>query len=161
MGGDLNLKKSWHPNLLENQKRVWEDERKALLERKRIEELRKEVKEERALEELRKASTGSLQVQQSRVEWLYASAAKDSLAGSSVGNLLGRRRGEMKLGTTTATGAVEKRKPTPQSQLREDPLSFMKLQEISQRRKHDSTTKRNKDSKVVKSHGHTRARRRL
>ena len=35
MGGDLNLKKSWHPALMTNQKRVWEEEKKALDERKR------------------------------------------------------------------------------------------------------------------------------
>jgi N-terminal domain of CBF1 interacting co-repressor CIR len=34
MGGDLNLKKSWNPNLLKNQARVYEEERKALEERK-------------------------------------------------------------------------------------------------------------------------------
>jgi len=28
-GGDLNMKKSWHPLLLKNQERVWLEEKKA------------------------------------------------------------------------------------------------------------------------------------
>ena len=50
MGGDLNLKKSWHPHLRKNQERVWKEEKSALEERKQIEKLRKEREEERALE---------------------------------------------------------------------------------------------------------------
>ncbi|KAJ5242881.1 uncharacterized protein N7469_001208 [Penicillium citrinum] len=37
-GGDLNLKKSWHPSLLRNQERVWQQEKQALEERKRIDQ---------------------------------------------------------------------------------------------------------------------------
>ncbi|KAJ6060863.1 hypothetical protein N7444_002717 [Penicillium canescens] len=40
MGGDLNLKKSWHPSLLKNQERVWAQEKRALEERKQIDQLR-------------------------------------------------------------------------------------------------------------------------
>jgi len=29
-GGDLNMKKSWHPLLLKNQERVWLEEKKAV-----------------------------------------------------------------------------------------------------------------------------------
>lgn len=29
-GGDLNMKKSWHPLLIKNQERVWLEERKAV-----------------------------------------------------------------------------------------------------------------------------------
>ena len=52
MGGDLNLKKSWHPVLMSNQRRVWEEEKKALEERKRIEQMMKERQEERQIQEL-------------------------------------------------------------------------------------------------------------
>lgn len=52
MGGDLNLKKSWHPVLMSNQKRVWAEEKKALDERKKTEQVLKERAEERALLEL-------------------------------------------------------------------------------------------------------------
>jgi len=29
-GGDLNMKKSWHPLLMKNQERVWLEEKKAV-----------------------------------------------------------------------------------------------------------------------------------
>ena len=50
MGGDLNLKKSWHPVLMSNQRKVWEEERNALQERKRIDQIMKERAEERQIQ---------------------------------------------------------------------------------------------------------------
>jgi len=32
-GGDLNMKKSWHPLLMKNQERVWLEEKKAVRRR--------------------------------------------------------------------------------------------------------------------------------
>jgi hypothetical protein len=66
MGGDLNLKKpyriymnrkflltllfrSWRPSLLRNQEKLWAEEKRALEERKRIEQLRRERDEERQI----------------------------------------------------------------------------------------------------------------
>ncbi|KAJ6544656.1 hypothetical protein DFH09DRAFT_1389980 [Mycena vulgaris] len=53
-GGDLNMKKSWHPLLITNQKRVWIEEKKALRleEKKKLDQLRKEKEEERQMQEL-------------------------------------------------------------------------------------------------------------
>ena len=59
MGGDLNLKKSWHPHLRKNQERVWKEEKAALEERKLIDKLRREREEEAALEELQKLQAES------------------------------------------------------------------------------------------------------
>ena len=73
-GGDLNMKKSWHPLLLKNQERVWLEEKKAvrfviilvlqcnadhfpgtqLEEKKKLDQLRKEKEEERQLQELQR-----------------------------------------------------------------------------------------------------------
>uniref|UniRef100_A0A3B4FFY3 CBF1-interacting co-repressor CIR N-terminal domain-containing protein n=1 Tax=Pundamilia nyererei TaxID=303518 RepID=A0A3B4FFY3_9CICH len=53
-GGDLNLKKSWHPQTMKNIERVWKAEQKHEAERKKIEELQKQLKEERAREEMTK-----------------------------------------------------------------------------------------------------------
>lgn len=72
MGGDLNLKKSWHPVLMSNQKRVWEEEKKALEERKRIEQMMKERQEERQIQELQEmqeAAGGTKR--QKKVDWMY------------------------------------------------------------------------------------------
>ena len=71
-GGDLNMKKSWHPLLLKNQERVWQEENKAREERKRIEQKRKEIAEERQLQELQRlqeSQGGKPRVE--RLDWMY------------------------------------------------------------------------------------------
>ncbi|OAK98575.1 hypothetical protein IQ06DRAFT_294949 [Phaeosphaeriaceae sp. SRC1lsM3a] len=95
MGGDLNLKKSWHPHLRKNQERVWKEEKSALEERKQIEKLRKEREEEREIEELQKlqeASGGKVVTR--RVDWMYAGPSGDGAAVTEEreGYLLGKRR---------------------------------------------------------------------
>ncbi|MCJ1308295.1 RNA-splicing factor [Agyrium rufum] len=95
MGGDLNLKKSWHPVLMSNQRRVWEEEKKALDERKRIDLVRKERDEERQIQELQEmqeAAGGRKRVK--RVDWMYSGPA-DGQTGTTEemeGYLLGKRR---------------------------------------------------------------------
>jgi hypothetical protein len=95
MGGDLNLKKSWHPHLRKNQEKVWKEEKSALEERKQIEKLRKEREEERQIEELQKlqeASGGKVVTR--RVDWMYAGPSGDGAAVTEEreGYLLGKRR---------------------------------------------------------------------
>lgn len=99
MGGDLNLKKSWHPVLMSNQKRVWAEENKALEERKKTEQVLKERAEERALlelEKLQEAAGGKKRVD--RVDWMYnGPGAGGPGAGGGVseemeGYLLGKRK---------------------------------------------------------------------
>lgn len=99
MGGDLNLKKSWHPVLMSNQKRVWAEERKALDERKKTDQVLKERAEERAVLELQKlqeAAGGKKRVD--RVDWMYnGPGAGGPGAGGGVseemeGYLLGKRK---------------------------------------------------------------------
>src|SRR2546421_7363783 len=96
MGGDLNLKKSWHPQLLSNQKRVWEEERKALEERKKTDQMMKERQEERhiqEIQELAEASGGAKRL--ARVDWMYNGKGADGQPGTTEemeGYLLGKRR---------------------------------------------------------------------
>lgn len=98
MGGDLNLKKSWHPQLMSNQRRVWEEQQKALDERRRIEQMQKERAEERQIDELRKlqeAAGGSQRPK--RVEFLYNGPGSGADGSAGVGDereayLLGTRR---------------------------------------------------------------------
>ena len=95
MGGDLNLKKSWHPLLLSNQRRVWEEEKKALDERKRIEQMMKERQEERQIQELQEmqeAAGGKKRL--NRVDWMYSgpSAGQAGTTEEMEGYLLGKRR---------------------------------------------------------------------
>ena len=95
MGGDLNLKKSWHPVLMSNQRRVWEEEKKALDERKRTEQMMKERQEERQIQELQEmqeASGGNKRL--NRVDWMYTGPAAGQLGTTEEmeGYLLGKRR---------------------------------------------------------------------
>ena len=94
-GGDLNLKKSWHPVLMSNQRRVWEEEKKALDERKRIDQMMKERQEERniqEIQEIQEAAGGTKRAQ--RVEWMYSgpSAGQTGTTEEMEGYLLGKRR---------------------------------------------------------------------
>ncbi|GAB0135462.1 hypothetical protein EsDP_00003799 [Epichloe bromicola] len=94
-GGDLNLKKSFHPTLRRNQQAVWDEEQKALAERKRTQQRVNEIKEERAKEELQRqleAAGGKKRVD--RVDWMYQGPT-DGQVGTSEETeayLLGKRR---------------------------------------------------------------------
>ena len=95
MGGDLNLKKSWHPVLMSNQRRVWEEEKKALDERKRIDQMVKERQEERQIQELQEmqeAAGGKKRL--NRVDWMYSgpSSGQAGTTEEMEGYLLGKRR---------------------------------------------------------------------
>lgn len=95
MGGDLNLKKSWHPVLMSNQRRVWEEEKKALDERKRIEQMMKERQEERQIQELQEmqeAAGGTKRL--NRVDWMYSGPSSGQVGTTEEmeGYLLGKRR---------------------------------------------------------------------
>ncbi|CAK3776138.1 Hypothetical predicted protein [Lecanosticta acicola] len=98
MGGDLNLKKSWHPALMTNQRRVYNEELKALEERKKTDQVLKERAEERAvqeLERLQEAAGGKKRVD--RVDWMYNGPGSGGPGAGGVseemeGYLLGKRK---------------------------------------------------------------------
>ncbi|KAI9769370.1 MAG: RNA-splicing factor [Geoglossum simile] len=95
MGGDLNLKKSWHPAIHSNQKRVWEEEKRALEERKRTDQMIKERQEERQIQELQQmqeAAGGKKRVD--RVDWMYSGPSSGQVGTTEEmeGYLLGKRR---------------------------------------------------------------------
>ena len=145
MGGDLNLKKSWHPVLMSNQRRVWEEEKKALDERKRIDQMVKERQEERQIQELQEmqeAAGGKKRL--NRVDWMYSgpSSGQTGTTEEKEAYLLGKRRIDGLLKGTEnkqlAKGAEEGAfmpVQTPNmlrdtaSKIREDPLLAIKKQE--------------------------------
>lgn len=95
MGGDLNLKKSWHPVLMKNQERVWKEEKAALEERRITEKRIAELKEERELEELKRLQEAAGgKVRQNRVDWMYSgpSSGQNGTSEELEGYLLGKRR---------------------------------------------------------------------
>lgn len=70
--GLQNSKKSWHPNTMKNQERVWKAEQAAAEEKKRIQELQRERAEERdraELNELAKRNAGASG--SNRLHWMY------------------------------------------------------------------------------------------
>lgn len=89
------MKKSWHPVLMSNQRRVWEEEKKALDERKRTEQRVKELKEERAKEEIQaKLEAAGSRKRVDRVDWMYQgpSSGQAGTTEEMEGYLLGKRR---------------------------------------------------------------------
>ena len=95
MGGDLNLKKSWHPLLMKNQKNVWEEEKKALQERKKIDQVMKERAQERQIEELQRMSEAAGGKKKlNRMDWMYngPSTGQAGATEEMEGYLLGKRR---------------------------------------------------------------------
>lgn len=102
-GGDLNMKKSWHPGLLKNRAKVWEDQNVALQERKRIEALKKEIEAERAANELQRLNEANGgPKRQERVEFLYSGPGGSSgMMEDREAYLLGRKRIDDVLGKDT------------------------------------------------------------
>ncbi|TDZ74992.1 Pre-mRNA-splicing factor CWC25 [Colletotrichum trifolii] len=95
MGGDLNLKKSFHPSLLKNQAKVWEEEQKALEERKKTQQRINELKEERAREEVQKKLEAAGHAKKvDRVDFLYngPTDGENGTTEERESYLLGKRR---------------------------------------------------------------------
>jgi len=95
-GGDLNLKKSWHPATIHNQEKVWLAERRAEEEKKKMEQLLKEKKEEQEMQELlalqAAAGTGKKRKIDRGLDWMYT-------AGTNNQNELNEDREAYLLGT--------------------------------------------------------------
>ncbi|OXH33792.1 pre-mRNA-splicing factor CWC25 [Cryptococcus neoformans] len=147
-GGDLNMKKSWHPVLLVNQERVWKAEKAANEEKKMLAQLRKEREEERQLEELHRlqeASTGKKRVE--KLDWMYAAPSTEggALGGARIGErdmeeyLLGKKRvdevlgqGDKNIGAASREFIALQNANTARdtaAKIREDPLLAIKKQE--------------------------------
>ncbi|KAJ4386278.1 RNA-splicing factor [Gnomoniopsis smithogilvyi] len=143
-GNDLNLKKSWHPQLMTNQRRVYDAEQAALQERKATEARIEEIRRERQIEETQKqleAAGGPKRV--NRVEWMYQGpndGGRDEY--SSEAFLLGKRRIDSILRGDDSkqvekTAGPEAAGPAPivasardtAAKIREDPLVAIKRQE--------------------------------
>ncbi|RWA05333.1 hypothetical protein EKO27_g9773 [Xylaria grammica] len=147
MGGDLQLKKSYHPALLKNQARVYDAEQAALAERKKTEARIQEIKEERAKKEIQEkleAAGGRKRID--RVDWMYQGPS-DGQGGTTEeleGFLLGKRRIDTILTRGPDNDNLKKRasydslaapqNPTVNARdvaakIREDPLLAIKRQE--------------------------------
>ncbi|KAI0319766.1 Pre-mRNA splicing factor-domain-containing protein [Amylostereum chailletii] len=144
-GGDLNMKKSWHPVLMKNQEKVWLKEKEALEEKKKLDQLRKEKEEERQLQELQRLQemqTGKKRTE--KLEWMYTTPATGSKQneGELEDYLLGKRRVDKILTAddNVKLGAAHKNFIAVQNansirdisaKIREDPLFAIKQQEAA------------------------------
>ncbi|KAI1365440.1 Pre-mRNA splicing factor-domain-containing protein [Xylaria arbuscula] len=148
MGGDLQLKKSYHPALLKNQARVYDAEKAALAERKKTEARIQEIKEERAQKEIQEkleAAGGRKRID--RVDWMYQGPS-DGQGGTTEeleGFLLGKRRIDSILTRGPETDNLKKQSSSYDSlaapptsavnardvaaKIREDPLLAIKKRE--------------------------------
>ncbi|KAG9290008.1 hypothetical protein G9A89_010314 [Geosiphon pyriformis] len=147
-GGDLNMKKSWHPLLIKNQERVWKEEQKASEEQKKLDQLKKEKEEERQWQELRRLQeeAGGKKGTE-RLEWMYAAGPNQSSSGRAQEMedfLLGKKRVDSlvsqgnslsQLSTESTDIFLSAINPNAntyrdtQSKIREDPLLMIKKME--------------------------------
>lgn len=143
--GDLNMKKSWHPQRSGNVAATHKAEAEAIAERKKIQQRLQEIEEERKKEDIQKAleaAGGKRKVD--RVEWMY-SGPTDGQTGDAAENeayLLGKRRidkllqdNEVKklskqadLGAFAEAPALINARDVA-TKIREDPLLAIKRQE--------------------------------
>ncbi|XP_056264839.1 pre-mRNA-splicing factor CWC25 homolog isoform X2 [Pseudoliparis swirei] len=149
-GGDLNLKKSWHPQTMKNIERVWKAEQKHEAECKKIEELQKELKDERAREEITKFAqqAGSMKKKDDRLDWMYQGPAgqvsrDEYLMGRSIDKQITDQFEEQESGPSAETGLLPGsifNPTTPASNLdlaakiREDPLFEIRKREEEKKR---------------------------
>ncbi|KAK3372373.1 pre-mRNA-splicing factor CWC25 [Podospora didyma] len=143
--GDLNMKKSWHPQRSGNVAATQKAEAEAITERKKLQLRLQEIEEERRKEEIQKAleaAGGKRKID--RVEWMYAGPT-DGQAGDGAENeayLLGKRRIDKLLqgndtkklqkqpsqDAITASPAIGNPRDVA-AKIREDPLLAIKRQE--------------------------------
>ncbi|KAG5855076.1 pre-mRNA-splicing factor CWC25 homolog [Anguilla anguilla] len=149
-GGDLNLKKSWHPQTLKNIERVWKAEQRHEAERKKIEELQKELRDERAREEITRYAqeTGTLKKKNDRLDWMYqgpgGQVSRDEyLLGRPIDKQITQQYEEPESGPSAQTGLLPGSifcLTTPASTLdlatkiREDPLFAIRKREEEKKR---------------------------
>ncbi|XP_006638445.2 pre-mRNA-splicing factor CWC25 homolog [Lepisosteus oculatus] len=149
-GGDLNLKKSWHPQTLKNIERVWKAEQRHEAERKKIEELQKELREERAREEIQRYAeeTGAVKKKDDRLDWMYqgpgGQVSRDEyLLGRPIDKQITQQYEEPDSGPSAQTGLLPGSIFNPPSaanahdiaaKIREDPLFLIRKREEDRKR---------------------------
>ncbi|KAL4648400.1 hypothetical protein GN956_G7234 [Arapaima gigas] len=157
-GGDLNLKKSWHPQTLKNIERVWKAEQRHEAECRKIEELQKELREERAREEITRYAqeTGAVKKKDERLDWMYQGpggqvSREEYLLGRAIDKQITQQYEEPESGPSAQTGLLPGSIFSPAAQsstldlaakIREDPLFTI--------RKHEEEKKRNVLNNPVK-----------
>ena len=150
-GGDLNMKKSFHPNTMKNLERVFNAELKRDTEMKKVEQLRREIAEERQREDMHRQAveTGVIKGKAARLDWMYSGPGAAASSEDREEYLLGKKIDkevdplQTKEDTTdsasaslftdvTLSGANSQRDTA--AKIREDPLFAIKKQEEQARK---------------------------
>lgn len=141
-GGDLNLKKSWHPQTRENQEKLWLARQAKAEEDKKLAILKKELEEQRQVEELQRLQQGSKK-KLDRMDWMYAGSASSSTQSAMIQEeyLLGKRKitdisednlnfsSSDDMGTKNTNDYTTCSARDMETKLREDPLFIIKKKE--------------------------------
>lgn len=142
-GGDLNMKKHFHPLTIENLERVWKAEDKKRKEDERIQQLQEELAAERQREAFQNQAIASgLQKKKSeKLDWMYshqqAVNTEEYLLGRNIDkNVEVMKEDEDK---TLATGQVNNMSSLPKAsdilaKVKEDPLFLIKKREEDNRK---------------------------
>ncbi|CCE86647.1 Piso0_005150 [Millerozyma farinosa CBS 7064] len=158
MPGNLNLKKSWHPGLIKNQKKIWEQEQNALDEHLKIKAKNEELKAEREKQELIRLQYGDSESapleakrELNKLGWMYDDNKPKEEGFNEVEDefLLGKKKVESMLSGNQALEVAEKSRfetiidnPKRKSgaDLNDDPLLKIKqVQAKKSRHKHRDT----------------------
>ncbi|XP_076315777.1 uncharacterized protein LOC143228368 [Tachypleus tridentatus] len=144
-GGDLNLKKSWHPSTLRNIERVWKAEQQHEAEQKKIEQLQKELEEERGKEEIQQFAeeTGVIKKKQDRLDWMYQGPAglvnrEDYLLGRHIDktfDMLQQAEEEKEAENINELGEPSTGVIDVANKVREDPLFTIRKKELEEKKK--------------------------
>ncbi|XP_038609785.1 LOW QUALITY PROTEIN: pre-mRNA-splicing factor CWC25 homolog [Tachyglossus aculeatus] len=149
-GGDLNLKKSWHPQTLRNVEKVWKAEQKHEAERKKIEELQRELREERAREEMQRYAedVGAVKKKEEKLDWMYQGPGglvnrDEYLMGRPVDKYVLEKSEDKEASCSSETGLLPGSIFAPSgansvldmaSKIREDPLFIIRKREEEKKR---------------------------
>lgn len=154
MPGNLNLKKSWHPGLIKNQKKIWEQEQSALDEHLKIKAKNEELKAERERQEFIRLQYGNSESvpleakrELNKLGWMYDDNKPKEEGFNEVEDefLLGKKKVESILSGNQAFEVAEKSrfetvidnsKHKRKADLTEDPLlKIRQMQEKKSRHK--------------------------
>lgn len=135
-GGDLNLKKSWHPLTRRNLEIVWTLEQEQAKEKQKFDQLRKEKELEREAEHLKRIyeTSGEKVERPQRLEWMYSGGlhqmqnADPSGASQHLATKVAKAAGNVERRSLFKTGS----RVDIEAKLREDPLFTVKRMEQRQ-----------------------------
>ncbi|KAM9296724.1 pre-mRNA-splicing factor CWC25 homolog [Gastrophryne carolinensis] len=154
-GGDLNLKKSWHPQTLRNVEKVWKAEQKHEAEKKKIEELQRELRDERAREEMQRYAedTGAVKKKDEKLDWMYQGPAgmvnrDEYLLGRPVDKFILDKLQDPESGPSTETGL--KREDEKKKEVLNNPVKMKKIKELLQSSLEKKSKKKKKEKKKRK-----------